>query len=128
MVACVYHRRYFLDDDRFPDAEIDGILLNNAHPESMNFHSCPGIEVGVVGRDLRFPEVAGFLALSLRVPLVAPLRRVSVCGLAFPTIVDRSTVTVLACPTGCTIGCTRFCATDCTGADIGDFTSGCTWT
>ena len=114
MVACVYHRRYFLDDDRFPDAEIDGILLNNAHPESMNFHSCPGIEVGVVGRDLRFPEVAGVLALSLRVPLVAQLRRVWLCGSAFPTVADRSTDTFLPCATGGTISCTGVGATGCT--------------
>lgn len=107
MVACVYHRRYFLDDDRFPDAEIDGTRLNSAHPESMNFHSCPGIEVGVVSRDLRFPEVRGVLTFSCFVPLVALGRR----GSVFPIVVDRSTITFLPCATSGTTDWTRACAT-----------------
>jgi len=89
MVACVYHRRYVRDDDRFPVVEMDATRLNNAQPESRNLHSCPGIEGGFVVRALRLPEVAGFLALSLRVPLVAHGR----------------------CATSGTLGCTRVCAT-----------------
>ena len=107
MAAWVYHLRYFRVEDRFPEAEIDAFLENKAHPESINFHSCATIGFGVARGDFRFLEVADFVDVNWRVPLVAHL-------LCATKLFDAFLVATRTTFSGCTLGCTRVCATGCT--------------
>lgn len=103
MAAWVYHLRYFRVEDRFPEAEIDAFLENKAHPESINFHSCATIGFGVARGDFRFLEVADFVDVNCRVPLVAHL----LCATKF---FDAFLVATRTTFSGCTLGCTSPCA------------------